>query len=102
VRERGRADELSVWNSGPGLSRERLETLFDEPFIHLKTPGTSSNLGIGLYLARKIVEAHGGRLWAESAAGAWVNFIFTLPKRGMNGLNDIASESRRRRLDSTE
>jgi signal transduction histidine kinase len=76
--ERGMKHEFSVWNSGPGIERERLETIFNMFGHPMDDEGGS---GIGLYLVRKIVEAHGGRVWAESHPGAWANFIFTLPNR---------------------
>jgi signal transduction histidine kinase len=36
-------------------------------------------LGLGLYISRGLVEAHGGRIWAESAPGESTTFVFTLP-----------------------
>jgi signal transduction histidine kinase len=76
--ERGMKHEFSVWNSGPGIPREFLETIFNMFGHPIDEEGGS---GIGLYLVRKIIEAHGGRVWAESLPGAWANFIFTLPNR---------------------
>jgi two-component system NtrC family sensor kinase len=78
--ERGSEYEFSVWNSGPGIERERLETIFCMFGHPMDKEGGS---GIGLYLVRKIIEAHGGYVWAESQPGAWANFIFTLPNREM-------------------
>jgi signal transduction histidine kinase len=78
--ERGRVDELSVWNSGPGLAEERLEDageLFARCHDAPNIPGT----GIGLYLVRRIVEAHQGSLRIESGPQAGTNIVFTLPKR---------------------
>jgi PAS domain S-box-containing protein len=63
---------VSVTDNGPGLSEETLERLF-EPFFTTKPMG----LGMGLRVSRSIVEAHGGRLWAESGPGGM--FSFTLP-----------------------
>jgi signal transduction histidine kinase len=77
--ERDAESELRVWNSGPGIAAENLETIF-ERFTSISASKEST--GIGLYLARKIVEAHSGRLWADSILGVWANFTFTLPKRG--------------------
>jgi C4-dicarboxylate-specific signal transduction histidine kinase len=65
---------LSVHDSGPGLSPENIEQIF-EPFYTTKQQG----LGLGLSISRSIIEAHGGRLWAESGETAGATFRFTLP-----------------------
>jgi PAS domain S-box-containing protein len=68
------AVEVTVQDSGVGLAQERLGQLF-EPFHTTKPHG----LGLGLAISRSIVEAHGGRLWAEPNPGPGAMFRFTLP-----------------------
>lgn len=80
IMERGNMDELSVWYSGQGLDSRCLESL-GERLIYNVDDVARRNAEIGIYLASKIVEAHGGSLWAEAQANSWMNFIFTLPKR---------------------
>lgn len=63
---------LSVIDSGPGLAEGMRP--FDEPSASTKAGG----MGIGLSICRAIVEAHGGRLWAEPLAAG--HFCFTLPR----------------------
>jgi signal transduction histidine kinase len=65
---------VSVRDSGRGVRREDAERIF-EPF---ETSG-ATGMGMGLAISRAIVEAHGGRLWAE--AGPQGHFVFTLPPR---------------------
>lgn len=65
--------EVSVSDTGPGIAPEIGERLFT-PFLSTKTSG----MGVGLSICRRIIEAHGGRLWLEpEARGA--DFRFTLP-----------------------
>ncbi|MBV9878393.1 MAG: AAA family ATPase [Verrucomicrobia bacterium] len=64
---------IAVRDSGPGLDLNSLNRLFDT-FYTTKPQG----LGMGLAISRSIIEAHGGRLWAENAAKGAV-FQFTLP-----------------------
>lgn len=64
---------VSVADTGPGLSPEIVDRLF-QPFITTKSQG----MGVGLSISRTIVEAHGGRIWAESNADGGATFHFTL------------------------
>lgn len=77
--EIGREDDgvrVSVMNRGPGIPPEQLPRLFAR-FYRAGGDGRSG-LGLGLYISKGLVEAHGGRLWAESAPGL-TTFRFTLP-----------------------
>jgi len=63
-----------VTDSGPGLSAEVTERLF-QPFVTTKKSG----MGLGLSICREIVEAHGGHLTGEPAERGGMVFRFTLP-----------------------
>lgn len=65
--------EVSVADTGPGLAPEVAGHLF-EPFVTTKNEG----MGLGLSICRTIIEAHGGKLWAESSSDGTV-FHFTVP-----------------------
>jgi signal transduction histidine kinase len=65
---------VAVRDSGPGLDPAALERLFDA-FYTTKTSG----MGMGLSICRSIIEAHGGRIWAEANTPQGATFRFTLP-----------------------
>lgn len=65
-----------VEDNGPGFPPERAAELF-RPFQRLHGGGLSHN-GVGLSIVRRIVERHGGRVWAESPAGGGARFWFSL------------------------
>ena len=75
-----RADEseahFTVQDNGPGIAREHLPRLFDRYWQ--QRPGAGGGAGLGLPIAKGIVEAHGGRIWAESD-GNGSAFHFTVP-----------------------
>ena len=81
-RVKGDMVEFWVSDQGIGISAEEQQRLF-EPFYRVdsglgrKTQG----VGLGLYLCRAIIEAHGGRIWVESSPGTGSTFRFTLPIR---------------------
>lgn len=72
ARREGAAIQIAVRDNGPGLvSTDRVF----EPFFTTKADG----MGMGLAICKSIVEAHGGRLWAEASEPTGAAFIFTLP-----------------------
>lgn len=73
---------LAIQDAGPGIPADELPLLF-EKFVRLKRDmvGTTRGTGLGLYLSKRLVEAMGGRIWAESSgkAGEGSRFCLTLP-----------------------
>lgn len=72
---------LSVKDSGVGIPFEEQERIFDR-FYRVQNPETraASGTGLGLYLTRAIVQAHGGRIWVESTLGQGATFYVALPR----------------------
>jgi signal transduction histidine kinase len=77
VERRGDDLRFSVTDRGTGIPPDRLDTIFDR-YVQ-GTRVDRKGLGLGLYISRRIVEAHGGRIWAESKLGQGSTFHFTLP-----------------------
>src|SRR5581483_1247330 len=72
----GGVARITVTDHGAGLAADELERVF-EKFVRGR--GRSGGVGLGLYVSRQIVEAHGGRIWADNAPGGGAVFVFTLP-----------------------
>jgi two-component system, OmpR family, sensor histidine kinase BaeS len=78
VRVEPRRDETQfvVVDTGCGIEADSLPHIFDR---YWRTTETKGGTGLGLYIAKAIVEAHGGRISVESTLGAGSTFTFTLP-----------------------
>jgi two-component system sensor kinase FixL len=74
--------EISVADNGPGLPSKLNGDLF-KPFITTKPQG----MGVGLAICQSIVEAHGGKIWAESPPNDGAIFRFTVPGPNETPLN---------------
>ena len=77
-----RADEVLVWvaDRGPGLPPGEENRVFEK--FHRVSAISGAGVGLGLAIARGIVKAHGGRIWAENRAGGGTMFRFTVPIHG--------------------
>lgn len=75
--------QVSVADSGLGIAKEDFDTVFQE-FRQLTTEGEAKHegTGLGLSLAKRIVELHGGRIWLESELGKGATFLFVMPLEG--------------------
>jgi PAS domain S-box-containing protein len=82
-----------VTNRGPGISAEELPKLFDRYYRTARArAGSARGLGLGLYIAKGLMEAHGGRTWAESRPGR-TTFQFALPVSGGGGAASPCQEA---------
>jgi signal transduction histidine kinase/DNA-binding NarL/FixJ family response regulator len=69
---------VQVADQGVGIAEEAMPFLFQK-FYQAKNTASVGGLGLGLYISKRIIEAHGGQIWAESREGAGSTFSFTLP-----------------------
>jgi signal transduction histidine kinase len=71
---------FEVEDTGEGIAKEHLDRVFDK-FVQLKNyaPSTPGSVGLGLAIAKEIVEAYRGRIWVESEVGKGSRFTFTMP-----------------------
>ena len=70
---------VTVSDTGPGIPSDMLVNVFDR---YWQARGGDQGAGLGLFIAKGIVEAHGGRIWAEARAEPGATFTFTLPTVG--------------------
>ena len=75
---RGREVVVSVRDEGPGIGADDLPHVF-EKYFRGRSSGEKAGLGLGLYISRLLVEAHGGRIWVESTAGEGSAFHVAMP-----------------------
>jgi two-component system, NtrC family, sensor kinase len=78
---------FSVKNEGPGIPEDKIGSLFQK-FVRLNAaPGLSAQkgTGLGLFITKNIVEAHGGTIGVTSAANGWTEFAFTMPAMDSTG-----------------
>ncbi len=71
---------FGVSDTGPGIPPEQVDRIFDRYFQADRANQSREGLGLGLSIARGIVEAHGGRIWAESEPGRGTRVFFTVPR----------------------
>jgi signal transduction histidine kinase len=72
-----------VRDTGIGIAPEDVAHIFDR-FFRVKQKGTRRGTGLGLDFCREVVQAHGGRIWAESTVDVGTTFHFTIPLEGKN------------------
>ncbi|HEY1587152.1 MAG TPA: ATP-binding protein [Polyangia bacterium] len=69
---------VAVTDDGPGIAPDQMPRIFDR-YWHLAQRESRHGAGLGLYIAKGIIENHGGRIWVESTLGCGSTFFFTLP-----------------------
>ena len=71
---------VCVSDEGPGIEAKDLPHIFDRFYRSTNAVKQTKGAGLGLYLARAIVEAHGGRIWADAGATTGARICFSLPR----------------------
>ena len=94
--------KVSIRDRGCGIPEWEIKKIFD-PFYRINGPDTDQirGTGLGLTIARAIIEMHGGELWVESKEGSGSTFCFTLPL-GYNGRMESKVENREKEKSRVE
>ena len=71
---------LCVSDQGPGIAPEDLPHVFDRFYRAPEASRQTKGAGLGLYLSRAIVEAHGGNMWVDPESGHGARICFSLPR----------------------
>ncbi len=79
--------KFSIADNGPGIEEKQFENIF-KIFQALPTSPDFQGTGVGLAVAKKIVELYDGKIWVESKVGQGCCFLFTLPKQKMDAKNE--------------
>jgi two-component system sensor histidine kinase KdpD len=74
---------ISFIDRGPGIPKESLSFIFDR-FYRVRTEKSVTGTGLGLYICKQIIEAHRGKIWAESSPGQGTTFFIELPINSTN------------------
>jgi signal transduction histidine kinase len=92
--EEGTFVRFTVRNEGEGIPRERLGGLFQKfsRIEELQDASQQKGTGLGLFITRKIIEAHGGNIEADSEPGSWAEFQFTIPRYCDENIDSARSE----------
>lgn len=81
IREKGSKIVVSVYNEGQGIAEDDLPFVFDRFYKSDRSRGLDkTGVGLGLYIARTIIDAHGEDIYVESESGKWCRFTFTLTR----------------------
>ena len=87
-RRNGPICQFAIQDNGKGFDSNAYGERVFEMFRRLQTRDVHPGTGIGLAIAKKIVERHGGRIWVESQPGAGATFFFTLPSIDVEVMDD--------------
>ena len=74
---------IAFHDQGPGIDSESLPFIFDR-FYRARNEKTITGTGLGLYICKQIIEAHRGKIWAESNPGQGTTFFIELPINSSN------------------
>lgn len=78
LRQVGNNIVISFIDHGPGIAKESLPLIF-ERFYRVRGEKTVTGTGLGLYICKQIIQAHRGKIWAESTPGHGTTFLIELP-----------------------
>ena len=71
--------QISVADEGPGIPPSELQQIFSQFYRIAANKHSSKGAGLGLYISKEIMEAHQGKIWAESIPGKGATFYITFP-----------------------